>query len=128
MCHAFPLPSHKSNSNCEISVHTISDACVNTVISLNKIIYRDSRNQHLQVSLIFHLPLPFFGYFLYLHFKFFPLSQFTPLPENLYPILPSNASMRVFLHQPTHSHLSDLDSPTLGYLLSLPRTKDFSSH
>jgi hypothetical protein len=36
--------------------------------------------------------------------------------------------MRVFLHQPTHSHLSDLDSPTLGYLLSLPRTKDFSSH
>jgi hypothetical protein len=29
---------------------------------------------------------------------------------------------------PTHSHLTALDSPTLGLLLSLHRTKDLSSH
>lgn len=38
------------------------------------------------------------------------------------------ASMRVFLHLPTHSHLPALDSPILGHLSSLPRTKNLSSH
>jgi hypothetical protein len=41
------------------------------------------------------------GYFLYLHFKCYPLSQFPSLPETPYPILPTPASMRVFLHPPT---------------------------
>jgi hypothetical protein len=44
-------------------------------------------------------------YFLYLHFKCYPLSQYPLLLETPYPILPSPASMRVFLHPPTHSHL-----------------------
>jgi hypothetical protein len=33
-----------------------------------------------------------------------------------------------FLHLPTHSCLPALNSPTLGHLLSLHRTKDLSSH
>ena len=46
--------------------------------------------------------------------------------ETPYPLLypPPPASMRVYLHLPTHSHLPALDSPTLGHLLSLHRTKD----
>jgi hypothetical protein len=31
-------------------------------------------------------------------------------------------------HPPTHSHLPAFDSPTLGHLTSLHRTKDLSSH
>jgi hypothetical protein len=64
------------------------------------------------------------GYFLYLHFKY-PLSQSFP-QETPYHILPSPASMKVFQHPPTHSHLSTLSSPTLGHLSSLHRTKDLS--
>jgi hypothetical protein len=58
------------------------------------------------------------GYFLYLHFKCYPLSRFPSLPETSYHILPSPA-MRVFyegLPPPTHSHLPTHDSPTLGHL------------
>jgi hypothetical protein len=47
--------------------------------------------------------------------------------ENPYSILPLPASMRVFLHPPTHSHFPTIDSPTLGHLLSLHRTKGPSS-
>jgi hypothetical protein len=36
--------------------------------------------------------------------------------------------MGVFLHPPTCSHLPILDSPRLGHLLSLHRTKDRSFH
>jgi hypothetical protein len=46
----------------------------------------------------------FIGYFLYLHFKCYPLSQFPP-PINPLSYPPSSTSMRVFLHPPTHSHL-----------------------
>jgi hypothetical protein len=42
--------------------------------------------------------------FLNLHFKCYPLSQLSPLPESSYPISPP-AFMRVFLHPPTHSLL-----------------------
>jgi hypothetical protein len=52
----------------------------------------------------------------------------SPLPETLYSIPHPPASMRVFLHPPTHSHLPALGSPTLGHLRSLHRTKDLSSH
>jgi hypothetical protein len=36
--------------------------------------------------------------------------------------------MRVFLHPPTHTHLSALHFTTLGHLSSLHRTKDLFSH
>ena len=49
-----------------------------------------------------------------------------PLPET--PILPPPASLRVFLHLLTHSHLPTLNSSTLGHLSNLHRTKDLSSH
>ena len=52
----------------------------------------------------------------------------TPSLETPYPTLPPPASMRVFLYPPTHSHLPTLDSPTLGHLWSLHRTKDLFSH
>ena len=62
----------------------------------------------------------FIGYFLYLHFNCYPFSQFCPLPsETSYPILPPPASMRVFLHPPTHSYLPALNCPTLGHAISL---------
>jgi hypothetical protein len=71
----------------------------------------------------------FIGYiFLNLHFKCNPLSWFPHLPGTLYPIPPLPASMRVSCHSPTHSPPPPLDSLTLGYLLSLHRTKDLSSH
>jgi hypothetical protein len=35
--------------------------------------------------------------------------------------------MRVVLYPPTNSHLPTVDSPTLGHLSSLPRTKDLHS-
>jgi hypothetical protein len=44
---------------------------------------------------------PLLGYFIYLHFKCYPLSQFPPPPENPYPISPPPASMRVLPHLPT---------------------------
>jgi hypothetical protein len=67
------------------------------------------------------------GYFLYLHFKCYPLSWFPSLAETRYDILPPPASMRVVLYPPTNSHLPTVDSPTLGHLSSLPRTKDLHS-
>ena len=42
-----------------------------------------------------------------------------------FPSLPP-AFMRVFLHSPNHSFFLTLDSPTLGHLMSLHRTKDLS--
>jgi hypothetical protein len=37
-----------------------------------------------------------------------------PLPETPYPILPPRASIRVFLHPPTHSHIHGLSFPHWG--------------
>lgn len=68
------------------------------------------------------------GYFLYLDFKCYPLSWFPSLLETPYPILPPPASVRVFLHPSTHSHLPALDSPTLGHLSGLCEAKDHSSN
>ena len=72
----------------------------------------------------------FIGYFLYLHFKYYSLSRIPspPFLEAPYPNLSSPASMKVFLYTLAHSHLPVLDSPTLGHLSSLHRTKDLSSH
>ena len=58
-----------------------------------------------------------------------PFSCFPPsLLETPYYILPPPASMRVFLHPPTHSHLPALDSSTKGHLSSLHRIKNLFSH
>ena len=46
---------------------------------------------------------------------------------SLFPIILSPASMRVFLHPPTHSCLPTLKFPYTG-ASSLPRTKGLSSH
>ena len=62
-------------------------------------------------------PFPFF-FFL---FTFQMLSHFLVS-------LPPPASMRVFLHLSTHSHLPTLNSPILEHLSCLHRTKDISSH
>jgi hypothetical protein len=51
------------------------------------------------------------------------LSRFPSILETAYHILPPPVSMRVFLHPPIHSHLPALNSPTLGNLLSLHRTR-----
>ena len=69
----------------------------------------------------------FIGQFLYLYFKFYPLSWLLPL-KTPYHILPYPASMRVSLHPPTHSYVPTLDSSTLWHLLSLHMTKDLFSH
>jgi hypothetical protein len=69
----------------------------------------------------------FIGYFLYLHFKCYSISWFPPSWKPHIPS-PPPASMRVFLHSPTHSHLPTLNLPTLGHLSCLHRTKDLSSH
>jgi hypothetical protein len=66
----------------------------------------------------------FYFYFVYLHLKYYPLSQFPSFLGTPYHILPAPASMRVFFHSPSHS----LNSPILGHLLSLQRTKDLSFH
>ena len=65
----------------------------------------------------------FIGYFLYWHFKCYPL---LPL-ETPYPISPPPASMRVLPHLPTHSCLPALALPYTG-ALSVHRTKGPSSH
>ena len=57
----------------------------------------------------------------------FPFPVSSP-PRTPYSILPSPASMRVYLHLPTHSPLPALSSPTLEHLSRLHRTKDLSSH
>jgi hypothetical protein len=65
------------------------------------------------------------GYFLYLHFKCYPLSQFPP--GNPYPILPPPASMRMFPYPYTHSCLPTLTFPYTG-ASSIHRTKGLSSY
>jgi hypothetical protein len=60
----------------------------------------------------------FIGYFLYLHFKCYPLSQFAHL-ETPYPILHPPASMRVFPHPPTYSCLPTLEFSYTGASSSL---------
>ena len=67
----------------------------------------------------------FIRYFLYLHFKCYPLYWFSPRNSLSNP--PSPASMTVFPDPPTHSHLSSLPFPYTG-ALSLHRTKRHSSH
>ena len=57
------------------------------------------------------------------------LSSFSPpLLETPDPIFPPLSSMSVFLHPPTPALTPALNSPTLGHLLSLPRTKNLSSY
>ena len=46
----------------------------------------------------------FTGYFIYLHFKCYPLFLVSP-QESPYPIAPPPDSLRVFPHPLTHSHL-----------------------
>jgi hypothetical protein len=53
----------------------------------------------------------FIGYFLYLHFKCYPLSL---TPGTPYPVPPPLAFMRVFPNPPTPTSLP-LNSPTLGH-------------
>jgi hypothetical protein len=65
------------------------------------------------------------GYFVYLHFKCFFSRCLLCKPPIPYPLPP--ASMRLFPHPPTHSHLSTLASPYTG-ASSLHRTKDLPSH
>jgi hypothetical protein len=45
-------------------------------------------------------------------------------PETPYHILPPPTSMRMFLHLPTHSHVSAPNSPKLEHLSGHHRTKD----
>jgi hypothetical protein len=59
-----------------------------------------------------------FNLFTFLVLSFYLVS----LLEIPYPIPPPPASMRVFLHPPTHSCLPFLDSPTLARLSSLEKT------
>jgi hypothetical protein len=65
------------------------------------------KKQVLEVAIFFFIYLLFIylfiiGYFLYLNFKWYPLFWFPSLPETPYHILLPLASMRVFLHPPTH--------------------------
>jgi hypothetical protein len=53
-------------------------------------------------------------YLIYLHFKCYPLTWFHSLLETPYPMPPPPASMRVFLHPPTQSRLSNLKFPYSG--------------
>ena len=73
---------------------------------------------------------PYIFYWIFSLFIFQILSPFPvpSLPEIPYLISPPPASMKVFLHPPTHSYLPALNSPTLGHLSSLHRNKDLSSH
>jgi hypothetical protein len=59
-----------------------------------------------------HLFIIFIGYFIYLHFKCYPLSWFPP--ETPYSIPPPPASMRVYPHQPTHSCFPSITFPYTG--------------
>jgi hypothetical protein len=68
----------------------------------------------------------FLFYWIFSLFTFQMLLPFLSPSETLYPILPPPASTRVFLHLLTHSHLPALNSPTLGHLSRLQRTKELS--
>jgi hypothetical protein len=86
------------------------------------VLYEKKRSTFLVIIIIIKSSKIFFfsiGYCLYLHFKCYPLSRFPPSH-----ILSPPASKRVFLHSPTHSHLPAWDSPILGLLSNLHRTKD----
>jgi hypothetical protein len=67
----------------------------------------------------------FIGYFLYLHFKYFPLSR-SPLRKPPIPP-PSPASMRVLPYPPIHDPLPALAFPYTAALNTL-RLKGLSSH
>ena len=94
-------------------------------------VYIFSLQSHVVFFFCFFVLFCFFLFYwiFYLYFKCYPLSRslhtHTPA-RNLLSLLPPPASMRVFLHPLTHSHLPALNSPTLGHLLSLHRTKDLS--
>ena len=67
---------------------------------------------------------------LFLDIFFIYISNVIPFPRNIgspLPYSPPPASMRVFPHPPTHSHLPTLASPYIG-ASSLHRTKGLSSH
>jgi hypothetical protein len=51
-----------------------------------------------------------------------------PPKKKSYPTPPPPASMEMVLHPPTQSHLPTLNSPIMGHLLSIHRTKGLSSH
>jgi hypothetical protein len=55
------------------------------------------------------------GYFLYLHFKWYPLSQCSLNPGNPIPIPPPPASMKVFPTHPPTPASPPWHSPTLGH-------------
>ena len=57
------------------------------------------------------------GYFIYLHFKCYPLFPVSP-PQIPYSILPPPTSMRVLPYLPTHSCLSSLAFPYPGHQAS----------
>ena len=73
---------------------------------------------------VFFFSNSFFIGFLYLHFKCYPFSQSPPQTLS-HPHLP--ASMRMFPHPPTQSHLPALAFP-FSRASSLHRTKGLSSH
>jgi hypothetical protein len=58
----------------------------------------------------------------------FPPSRKPPIPSSLSLLLWGYSSTHPPTHPPTHSYLPALNSPTLGHLSSLHRTKDLSSH
>jgi hypothetical protein len=62
------------------------------------------------------------GYFLYLHFKCYPLSWFPPRQKKSYPILPPPASMRLLSWFPPPTHPLPPSCPGIPGASSLPRT------
>jgi hypothetical protein len=65
----------------------------------------------------YFLFFPFIGYFLYLHFKCYPLSR-SPLLKPPIPCSLPPATMRVLPHPYTHSQLPGLPLPYTGGILS----------
>jgi hypothetical protein len=62
------------------------------------------------------------GYSLYLHFKCYHFPGFPPSWKHSNP-----ASMMMFLYPPIHYHIPAPNSPTVGHLSGIHRTKDLSS-
>ena len=91
----------------ELVEHTQTPACLHYCLSQG---FTAMNRYHNQGNTFFT------EYFLHLHFKCYPLSWFPHLLGTPIPSPTSSASMRVFLHPPTHSHLPTLNSPTLGHL------------
>jgi hypothetical protein len=74
-----------------------------------------------QLATLLGSPLPFIGYFLFLHFKCYPPSRF-PLQNT--PILsspPCPASMRVLLHPPTYSLPPSCPGFSLHWVIKTPQ-------